>query len=252
MKKILLSILIYSFITTAPAFAGRDFFGQNHRGWFNFEEKLKEEVEMQSQSNGSFATATEELQSFQKEFDERKARMVLHPNAPNVRSYLIYQNKMFKLADKLNIAWKAALLADPELNIVKGISVADSAVKIRDLEEKKASESTILALGQKFKLLFFYKKSCPYCHNFSQVLAAFAAKYKFKVASVSLDGGQLERFPAVQNPKLVANLKIKVAPTLMIFSEESGIIAPLAHGFVPLEDLEKNMIFVAMQLKGKL
>jgi conjugal transfer pilus assembly protein TraF len=243
-------ILCLGFVN--DAFAAKDFYKQSHRGWFNFEEKQQEELQEQTSGAVSYATAAEELKVFQKEFDERKAKMVLHPNIQNVRSYLTYQNKMFALADELGVAWKSALLSNPALNIAKDISHTDAAVKIRDAEEQVVQEKTILNLNKQFKLLFFYKHDCKYCHHFAEVLAAFATKYKFKVASVTMDGGQLQQFPAIQNPDLVKNLNISTTPTLMIFSEELGIIAPVSHGFISLDMLEKNMFFVAKQLREKL
>lgn len=244
----LLIVVLAGLLLVSEASAGGWFYHGNHRGWFNFEER----VQLEEAVSETEISASEELKALQAEFDERKAQMVLHPSVRNVRGYLEYQNVMFRLANELNVAWKTALLADPELDIVKNISASDTALKIRDVEEKKMQEAVIMGMGHKFKLLFFYKTHCQYCQHFSKVLAAFAMKYKFRVASVTLDGGQIEGFPGVQDTGLVQKFGITTAPTLMIFSEELGIAAPVAHGFIAFDELEKNMVFVATQLRGNI
>lgn len=223
-----------------------DFFNQHDRGWFCFEQKTNEEAQKRG---GSFVSSSQILEQFRKDMDESKAEMIVHPSVETVERYLLSQNRMFKQADEVEKAWQMALLVHPELNLVKDMPISDVGIRMRATEERRANMLLLSMLSKEFKLLFFYRSECQYCISFAATLEAFAVKNGFKVAAVTLDGGQLERFPATRNDELVEKLRITSTPALLLYSEERGVAAPVAHGLLSYDLLERNVIFVGQQLK---
>jgi len=250
MKMILILLLIFN-ATKINAYS--EFYQQHNRGWHWYEERKKvkdaEEIEHSEKSN---ITATEQLEKFQKNLEETKAAMIMNPSVENTKRYIQYQNEAFRKADQVSKYWKIAMLEDESLNIVKDLPISDVGAKLAEKRTATDEKQILQNFAKKFKLLFFYKKSCNYCAAFADVLEVFSYKYNYKVAAVTLDGGKLDKFPAITNPALAEKLNVTYTPSLFVYSEELKIATPVAHGYLSIDLLEKNMAFIAKQLEGKL
>ena len=174
----------------------------------------------------------------------------MQPSVENTRRYIEYQNMMMKKADIVSNNWQQAMLAYPHLNIVKDQPIAGAGLKILRHQEEDQNRILLEGFGKKFKLLFFYKKSCPYCLDFAGVLEFFSLKYGYKVASITLDGGQIKGFKSSYNPELTKKLKVEFTPAVFAYSEDDGIAVPVAHGYLSLDLFERNVLFVAKKLLG--
>ena len=245
-------LILFCIFTCNIANAYSQFYSDRVRGWFWYEEKApEEEIEQQSKSANN-VSALEELQQFQRALEEKKAAMIMRPSAEAARDYIAYQNEMYNKADQVSKYWKVAMLSDPELNIVKDIPVSDVGAKLHRAKDEQVEQRLLKEFAKKFKLLFFYKKSCQYCTGFADVLEVFSHRYGYRVAAVTLDGGTIDKFPASGDQALATKLNVKYTPSLFAFSEELGIAVPVSHGFMSIDMLEQNMIFVATQVEAKL
>ena len=204
--KIFKTFLLFFILYASHSWGYSDFYQQHRRGWYWYEQSetvlnKNDEASMHTQR-----TATEALQSFQKEFEEAKAEMVMHPSLDSTRKYIKYQRQLFQKADEVSKYWREAMLVYPELDIARGLPSSAEGARILDQQKHDLKQKVLKNFADDFKLLFFYKKSCPYCARFAKVLKIFANRYGFKVAAVTLDGGVLEEFPVRFDQKLIEKL----------------------------------------------
>ena len=120
-------------LITNPITAYSNFQNDRARGWFWYEEKPQdiEEEGHQELTKNSQISASQELEQLQKDLEERKAAMIMRPSIENAKRYIQYQNEAFKRADKVSEYWQAAILSDPNLNIVKDMPVSDVGARIK-------------------------------------------------------------------------------------------------------------------------
>ena len=242
-------IFLILFLVICPKLgvAEEDFMMGRSKGWYYFEQQKKEKDPETEESETDPMLL---LQTFQQQLELRKAAMIMQPSVENTRRYIEYQNMMMKKADIVSNNWQQAMMTYPHLNIVKDQPIAGAGLKILRHQEEDQNRILLEGFGKKFKLLFFYKKSCPYCLDFAGVLEFFSLKYGYKVASITLDGGQIKGFKSSYNPELTKKLKVEFTPAVFAYSEDDGIAVPVAHGYLSLDLFERNVLFVAKKLLG--
>ena len=244
---------------TGSACAYSEFYQKNRRGWYWYEQAKPEQSRTADDqdkftplSDNQKQTGMEELKEFKEELEERKARMIMRPSIENTREFIKYQNEMYNKADKVSENIREVMLIYPELNIARDIPISDTGARIRKRTEKLENKALLEEFAKRFKLLFFYRGDCSYCITFGEVLEVFARRYGFKVASVAIDGKSTEKFPASQNMQLIEKFNVNGTPALFAYSEELGIAVPIAQGFLAIDELESNAVYVANKLKGGL
>ena len=238
------------------AFAYGDFYKGSKRGWFWFEQQAqpvlnKEELEINRKSN-QMQTATEELRQFSEDLDEAKAAMIIRPSVDNTIKFIRYQNEMFAKADVVTTNWQDALLVEPSLNIGRDIPISQAGAKIRNRAEEENNKNLINNFAKKFHLLFFYKGGCIYCSNFEEVLDVFVNRYAFKVTAITAGNAESVKFPTTARPDLIEKYGVDFFPSVFAYSEELGVIVPISSGFLAIDELEKQAVFVANKLKERL
>lgn len=254
MNKVI-AVIIINILTTSVACAYGDFYKGSKRGWFWFEQqgqiKSKKEQDTNQKSNTK-STATEELNQFREELDEAKAEMIMRPSVDNTRKFIRYQNEMFAKADVVTTNWQDALLVEPSLNIGRDIPISQAGEKIRNRAEVESNKELVKSFAKKFHLLFFYKSGCIYCSNFEEVLDVFVNRYAFKVTAVTASSAKSVKFPTAVRPDLIEKYGVDFFPSVFAYSEELGVIVPISSGFLAIDELEKQAVFVANKLKERL
>lgn len=248
-------LLIVVFLFSASDASAERFFKDSKRGWFWYESKklASEASELHQNQNASSAediSALEKLKEFQGKMEEAKAAMIMFPSIQNTKEYIEFQNSMFVKSDQVSRNWQSALLMYPELNIVKDKPISQSGMKISRDIARIESDKILREFAKNYQLLFFYKGSCIYCEKFTDVLKSFSEEYGYKVASITLDGKSLAQFPGKPSFDLVRKLNIEFTPSLFAYSPHTGIALPLAHGYLTLDLLERNVLFAIKQLDG--
>ena len=184
---------------------------------------------------------TEKVKQFQVEMEEKKAQAILEPTYENVSAYKKIQEKAIDDATDFSKMWMHVNLAEgglrPEDN-------GDNQFrKLYDKEQGKILDQQIKTAAKTYGLFFFFKKDCPYCHQFAPLLKNFAAKYGFEVKAISQDGSGLSDYPnpspdngigKVLNPE-------GVYPALFMANPHTNDVMPLAWGMVSEEQLRTNM-----------
>ena len=242
---------------TGSVCAYSDFYQKNRRGWYWYEQakpeynKDKTTASELTSSDNQKQTGMEELNAFKEELEERKAKMIMRPSIENTREFIKYQNEMYSKADKVSENIREVMLIYPELNIARDIPISDTGIKIRNRTEKAQSKELLGQFARRFKLLFFYKGDCQYCITFGEVLEVFARRYGFKVSAVTTDGKSMEKFPASMKLDLIEKFNVSHTPALLAYSEELGIAVPISQGFLAIDELESNAVYVAGKLKRR-
>jgi conjugal transfer pilus assembly protein TraF len=179
-----------------------------------------------------------------KELEAKKATLIMKPSVENAKEYIETQTRMFKRADEVSRVWQAALLKYPHLNPRIEAPMNQQAINIKKgIDEEKETE-VIKQFAEDYGLIFFFRSDCKYCHAFAEILKVFAETYDFSVEAISMDGGEVAGFASKRDDNLVSKLEIKTAPALMAYSPSKGNIFPVAHGFMSLDELQKNALFV--------
>lgn len=227
-----------------------DFYNNAKRGWFWFESK-KLEILKENNITKNYTTALDELNAFQAELEEKKAAMIMRPSLENSYKYLEHQNFLFTKAAIVGENWQEALLRYPELNIVKDIPISQQGAQINREIEEKDKKQILYYNNKKFKLLFFYSGACEYCYYFADVLDYFSKTYGYKVASVTIDGKSIKKFPAVTNKALIQKFNITFTPSLFLYSDETNKAIPISYGFLSIDLLERNVLFALNKINNE-
>ena len=232
------------------------FYNDRERGWY-YHEDLEKPEKKQAKNELTHTKLSlqemnadqvlETLASVQKEMQVRQARYTLEPNVENARNFLDYQQLMFKNSNQAGEAMQTALLKYPYLDPRIENPISQQAIKIKSVEFEKTNDLKIKEFAQHFKLLYFFKESCPYCQEFQPVLERLALNYSFDVEAISSDGkklASLSTIPTRVDNSLTTKLNITTYPTIIAYNQQNNIYLPVSRGFLPTDDLKLNILHV--------
>lgn len=158
------------------------FFDERYRGWFWFEEGKKIKVEKMSPE-----VASKEIEYLKNELDNRRNVMIAQPNAENVKDYIVWEEKMWRNALKLDEAYREAKFLYPEYFDKRKNPTNVHAVKLRRASEREQNINKIREFAQKFDLVVVTKEDCLYSKAFAPILKGFAKEYGFQVSRIEKD-----------------------------------------------------------------
>jgi conjugal transfer pilus assembly protein TraF len=235
--------IILLFTLTANA---NEFYQKKSEGWFWYEDK-KKESENKEQQNANL-TPSERLQALRKEAEDKLNTAIDKPTEENVKNYMQVQKQIVEKSNVFSEIWRRILYTHPELDeSVKNPTAQFGAHLFYDLENKKKKEA-ITKIAKEYGLFYFYKNNCPYCQQFSPVVAAFSKKYDFSLLPITMDGVVNSEFP---NSKLdngiSETLNITQVPALIAVHPATNKIIPLAHGLMCLDEIEERAYFLTKQ-----
>ena len=115
------------------------------------------------------------------------------------------------------------------------------------------------AAAGKRLMLYFHQDGCPYCnllveHNFTDAVLGDKVKRHFDVVAINLWGDrEVIQVGGRQftEKTLAAALNVNFTPTLLFFSEDREVALRL-DGYLPPEDFERALDFVANRLEDEL
>ncbi len=247
---VLISILIM--LVANAGLAGNSFYNDRERGWYYRECINCEELEKVKKPNNQTKPLSEmsskqvldTLSSVQEELQVRQARFTLEPSVENARSFLDYQRLMFKNGAEAGEAMQTALIKYPYLDSRIENPISQQAIKIQTLEQDVANDLKIKEFAQQFKLFYFFKPDCPYCHEFQPVLEKISKEYGFAVEAISSDGTKLNGFQTRIDNGLTSKLNVTTYPTIIAYNSKNNIYLPVSRGFLPELDLKLNILHV--------
>lgn len=232
-----LFIFLQIFLLPATSVAGSRFYEDADRGWYNFEHLRKEEEQDKELNRETLSSLppTEQLKIVQQKLEHLKAKMVMQPTIENVRDYMVMQNKIFASSDKVSRAWQMALLKYPELANLEENPNTELGAKIKYQIDEANNKQKVQEFAEHFELIYFHQDNCRYCHSFAPVLKSLIEEYNFKLKLINI----------ADHSQLKAQLNITSTPTLIGYNRANDIYVPIAHGFVPLDNLTRNIVMVS-------
>ncbi len=255
MRDFMIRLLILLLLVPSLAQAS-SFFDQRYRGWLWFEDKIKTRTKQnpaftENQMQSEFITpedARAEVEQFAKELEDAKYVMLARPSPKNVKTYKDKEAHMWKSAQKLQESWDMANFLYPEhQNLIEEPNNVH-AVKLKREVDRDNSLQLIHNLAKEFDLVLFFKGSCKYCKAFEPVLKSFGETYEFKIEAVTMDNTESEYFRTVSMPRLVKDLGIDAAPTLVAVSKDGKTAFELIKGYAAISELEEYTIRAAKHL----
>ena len=236
--------------------AENKFYNDRERGWYFHENSSTDELGKDQKltlpkrkslrgMDGDQVLAT--LSAVQKEMQVRQARYTLEPTPENAHDFFNYQRLMFKNAGQASEAMKTVLIKYPYLDSRIEHPVSQQAIKIKTLDTNAANGLRIKEFAQHFKLIYFFKESCPYCKEFQPVLERLVKSYDFKIEAISSDGKKLESSLAIttrMDNGLSKKLRITTYPTMIAYNQVNNIYLPISRGFLTTDELELNILHV--------
>ena len=228
------------------------FFEKRAEGWHWYEslsdnkiKKRKAEEEKSSSgrsSSSSLQTPTEKIEAQRRELETKLHTAILEPSQQNITTYILAQKALMDQSQRFSEAWKKVVLTTPSLDETLVHPVDQNARHVYYDEQRRELSKKIQGLASEYGLFFFFRKNCPYCHQFAPIVKRFADKYHWSVLGISLDGGNLPEFPhAKRDNGIATRLSVTHVPALIALHPKTGKLIPLAYGMVSENEIEERI-----------
>jgi conjugal transfer pilus assembly protein TraF len=222
------------------------FFERRAEGWHWYQDSLSEnEVEEKKKKPDPVLpsqTPTQAIESQRKEIESKLHAAIVEPTRENLMAYIIIQKALMDQSQRFSESWQRVVMTTPALDESLVHPVDQNARHVYYGEKSKELTKRIKTLSQEYGLFFFFKKECPYCHQFAPVVKHFAEKHGWSVLAVSLDGGTLPEFPHARRDNGIASrLQVGHVPALIALHPQSGQTIPLAYGLVSESEIEERI-----------
>ena len=191
------------------------------------------------------ADPREMIQTQRDRLETLLAAAVLQPTAKNVEAYMRANAELMQQSSDFADQWQRVLWNSPELdrNLV---SPTGQAALLRAEVETEQQDRILTVAAQEYGLVFFFRGSCPYCHQFAPVLKNFTRRYGFSLIDVSLDGGTLPEFPTPRKNFLAASAmqaEEKGVPAVYVINPRTRQIVPAAFGSMGFTELAQRIVY---------
>lgn len=210
--------------------------------WYNEpkptrEPEPKKNIEPQQNTVTTVMSATEQLEWFQKQYEEVKAAATIDPANLEKRVQLMrFNNYISEQSSIAGMTMKKALLTNPELSYTKDRPVeqaARSTYLAFEREKKERSVKEMAAEGWGF--FFVYEGNDQLTKTLAPSIQSFANTYGIEVLGISKDGQTLE---SIQNNRIDdGRVTVPFTPALILVNPNTQESKPLAYGFISQNDL---------------
>ncbi|MBY0501640.1 MAG: type-F conjugative transfer system pilin assembly protein TraF [Alphaproteobacteria bacterium] len=227
------------------------FFQKRAEGWHWYqslrdnkieERKTEEEKKGYGLSPSSAQTPTEKIEAQRKQLETKLHTAILEPSQHNIITYILAQKALMDQSQRFSEAWKQVVLTTPSLDETLIHPIDQNARHIYYDEQRRELSKKIQGLAQEYGLFFFFRKNCPYCHQFAPIVKRFTNKYGWSALGISLDGGSLPEFPhAKRDNGISERLGITHVPALIALHPQTGKLIPLAYGMISETEIEERI-----------
>jgi conjugal transfer pilus assembly protein TraF len=176
-------------------------------------------------------------------------KAVMSKKPADVLDFLKFQTAMMDSSSEFGDVLRRVVWANPEVDYSQRSPSNEKAI-LKKAERRLAIErQTVAELSKEHALFFFFKGSCPYCHQVGPVLRDFSEKTGIQILPISLDGGSL---PDFENPKvdqvLSQEFGVKAVPAIYLVSKNTSQVQAISFGVIAQNDLLER-IYVLTQTK---
>ena len=249
--KTLLIVFLLILPALSQATAETQWFQRHAEGWFWYidppveEEAVEEIIEPQP----AMLTAPvplnpiAELKAFQEELENAQALAIMHPSNENVMAYMYLQKQAMDRSQAFSETWQRVVWTTPELDHTLVRPTSPKAVNAYYDERNANRKVKLQQLAQTHGLFYFFRQSCPYCRQFSPILASFAKRHGFHITAISMDGGSAPGFP---NPRVdngtARRLGVQTVPAVYLVEPQSRSVQPVSFGLLGPTELEERIM----------
>jgi conjugal transfer pilus assembly protein TraF len=230
-------------IILSPLYAS-SFLQEHNRGW-HWYEVLPSPGDETTEKDKEPLSASDKLKRYREHLEETLAKAILSPTQENVRYYQEQQQELMAKSNAFAGSWLQNLLYFAKLDHTLSFPVNQNARHIYLDQGKENIQQTIRTMAQSYGLFFFFASNCRYCHKFALMLKEFSRTYQWDVLAISLDGGEIEGFKAVPDNGLAQQWQVSHVPSLYAVNPKEGVVLPLAHGLISLDQLEERVMALA-------
>jgi conjugal transfer pilus assembly protein TraF len=187
-----------------------------------------------------------ELEQMKQELEVRKAKAVVEPNEENVKEYMVYQKKVLENSAKFADIWRRVLWKHPELDYTVK-HPTNTLAKHKQIDVKREDiKSSLLSLSERYGLFFVYKSTCPYCHQYSNILKEFSTVYNIDILPITLDGVSMKEWEGntIKDLSVLKKLgleDISQVPATVLFDNKTKEVLPVGYGVLSISDLEDRI-----------
>lgn len=254
-----LTALFMLLLTVLPPASGSNaqpgqWFQRQAEGWFWYIDPPKvEEPEKATQPSSVPAPIMEidpraDLKAFQKRLEDAQAQAIMSPTQENVMTYLYLQKRAMDLSQQFSEAWQRVVWTTPDLDHTLVRPTSPKAVQAYYDEHNQDRKHSLKSIAKNYGLFYFFRESCPYCKQFSPLLASFAKRHGFHVTAITLDGGPTPGFPAPRQDNGAAHrLGVQTVPALYLVEPKSRTVTPISFGLISPSELEERIYSLSQQ-----
>lgn len=179
-----------------------------------------------------------------------QALAILEPTRQNVAAYLEQHQALMEQSERFADTWQQVVWTTPVLdNSLR--APTGSAAYVRADADAEGLDQRLTEAAQHYGLMFFFRGSCPYCHQFAPVLKAFSERYGFSVVAVTLDGGTLPTFPQPKtNDAAATALEVESVPAVYLIEPRQRTVAPASFGFIGYSELAQRVDTALQQIRS--
>lgn len=192
------------------------------------------------------------VEEFREELKRLLGVATMNPTEENVKAYIEANQLMGDKGSEFADVWRRVVWKNPDLDYSLRRPTNSSAINTFKSSRSSTESRTISELAQGNGIFFFFKSTCPYCHQMAPTLKLLQKQYGIEIFPISLDGGGLPDFP---NPKVdqgaAASLGVTVVPALFLGSKSSGSIAPIGYGAISLTEIVERIYVLTKTKPGQ-
>lgn len=192
------------------------------------------------------------IEEFREELKRLLGVATMNPTDANVKAFIEANQVMGDKGSEFADVWRRVVWSNPNLDYSLRRPTNSSAISTFKSSRNATETRTISELAQGNGIFFFFKSTCPYCHQMASTLKMLQKQYGIEIFPVSLDGIGLPDFP---NPKVdqraAAALGVTVVPALFLGSKSNGSIAPIGYGTISLTEIVERIYVLTKTQPGQ-
>lgn len=239
----ILSLLLC--LTGSPSQAA--FFENRCEGWHWYQNPEPIQIEEQDKTydGGEKLSATEVVNNYKKELENRLHLAWVNPSFKNIKAYQLLQKDMMDRAQNFSEMWMRVLYHVPQLDHSLITPVNHKARHIYFDQKQQDTINTIQKLASEYGLFFFFDSQCRFCQEFAPIIQRFSKQYHWEVMPISVDGGPLKEFSRLLTDNGIINQwKIDRFPALFAVNPEAEEVIPIAYGMTSIDEIEARILLL--------
>jgi conjugal transfer pilus assembly protein TraF len=237
-KQALLSAVLLT-LTMQPTSALAD---DAPHGWRWYDDPIKVKTERAKKkppqnTRTRTMSATAQLKSFQRSFNEAKAAATIDPKSKTKEKRLLQFNQYISnQSSQTGMTFKQVLLENPELSYIKDRPVEQAARSTYlSLEREKKVLAVKQMAGDGWGFFFVYEGKDPISQKLAPSIQTFANTHGIELLGITKDNVEISTIDNNVTDK--KNLQVPYTPALILVNPKTGEMKPLVYGFIATEDL---------------